>query len=136
MKQYARIIEHGIVLQDFSGIHEPEEGLSAIAQARAFMETQPQGEVLLLTDATGSVFNQDIAEAMRELAEHHKPWVRASVVIGLSPLMRLFFRAVVAATGRDIRALDSRTAAIAYLVARRAKLSAPSTAAGASRRKP
>jgi hypothetical protein len=136
-RQYAYLIEHGIVLQDFAGITNPEESMQAIAYAREFMESQPKGEVLVLTDAHGAAFNTDIASAMQELAEHHKPWVLASVVIGLTPLMRLAFRAVVLATGRrDIKALESRTAAIAYLLARRRKFSAPSTAAGASRQKP
>lgn len=135
--RYARIIEHGIVLQDFAGIVDPAESLRAIAEARAFMETLPLGEQLVLTDARGAVFNTDIARAMHGLADHHTPWVIGSVVIGLTPIMRLAFRAIVAATGRDIKALDSRTAAIAYLLARRRrKFSGLASGGGASPQKP
>ena len=133
---YARIIEHGIVLQDFAGIVDPNESLIAIRAAKDFMETQPKGQVLVLTDARGATFDMQIAKAMHELADHHTPWVIGSVVVGLSPTMRLVFRAIVTATGRDIKALDSRTAAIAYLLARRRKFNALASAAGASPRKP
>ena len=134
---YARIIEHGIVLQDFAGIIDPQESMIAIKAARDFMETLPKGGVLVLTDAKGAVFNAEIAKAMHALADHHKPWVTGSVVIGLTPIMRLAFRTIVAASGRDIKALDSRTAAIAYLLARRRKyLSGLASGAGASQQKP
>jgi hypothetical protein len=119
LSKYCRIIEHGIVLQDFAGIVDPQESMQAIADARAFMETLPKGEVLVLTDATKAVFNREIAGAMQGLADHHTPWVLASAVVGLTPLMRLAFRTVVLASGREIKALESRTAAIAYLLGRR-----------------
>ena len=136
MTDRVRVIEHGIVLQDFSNVHTTEEGLALIAQAKTFMETQPKGEVLVLTDATGSIFNQQISDAMKDLAQHHKQWVRASALVGLTPLMRLAFRAVVSSLNRNIKALESRTAAVAYLLARRASASGPSKAVDASRQKP
>ena len=119
MSKYCSVIEHGIVLQDFSSIRDPRESLEAIADARAFMETQPKGGVLVLTDATGAPFNAEIGKAMEALAAHHKPWVLASALIGLSGPMRIAFRAIVTVTGRDVKVLESRTAAIAYLLARR-----------------
>ena len=119
MSKYAYVIEHGIVFQNFAHVTDPEESLRAIAEAREFMETQPKGDVLLLTDATGSIFNAASARAMEDLAAHHKPWVLASALIGLTAPMRMAFRAIVTLTGRDIKVLESRTAAIAYLLARR-----------------
>ena len=119
MSKYCRIIEHGIVLQDFSGIRDPLESIRAIADAREFMETQPQGEVLVMTDVKGAPFNAEIAQAMQDLAAHHKPWVLGSVLVGLTGPMRLAFRAITTVTGRDIKVLESRTAGIAYLLGRR-----------------
>ena len=37
MSERVRLIEHGVVLQDFSGIVDPAEALGAIAEACAFM---------------------------------------------------------------------------------------------------
>ncbi|HXN55339.1 MAG TPA: hypothetical protein VN874_03650 [Myxococcales bacterium] len=139
MSDRIRIIEDGIVLQDFSGVRDPDEVLQLIAEAREFMERQPRGEVLVLTDVTGLKFNQKVIDAMRSLAEHHREWLRASAVVGLTPVTRLIERAVVAITGRDHRAegypSESRASAIAYLLSRRAS-TGPSTAERAFPRKP
>ena len=134
MSDRIRLIEHGIVLQDLSGITSPSEALALIAEARAFMETRPRGTALVMTDVTGVSFNQEVVEAMKDLAAHHQPWVHASALVGLTPLMRIIYRAIVALTRRDIRVCGSRIEATAYLQAR--AVSAPSTGAGASRQKP
>ena len=133
MSERVRVIEHGIVLQDFT-YADPIEARAAIAQARAFIETLPRGSVLLLTDVTGSSFDQGVVDAMRELAAHHKPWVKASALVGLTPLMRVLYRAIVALTGRDIRIFETRAQAMGHLVSR--SVSGPSTPPGASPQKP
>jgi hypothetical protein len=115
-----RVIEHGIVLQDFSGLRVPADVVLFIGEARAFMEKQPKGEMLVLTDFTDSTFDREVASAMRTLAEHHKPWVKASALVGLTPLMRMIYRSIVALTRRDIHVCETRAAAVAYLVGRRA----------------
>ena len=134
MSERVRIIEHGIVLQDFSQVTEPRLALPLIAEASRFMESQPQGEVLVLTDVQGSSFNEEVIAAMKGLAEHHKPWVRASALVGLTALMRVIYRAVVALTRREIHVCETRAEAIAWLLSKR--VSAPATSAAASRRTP
>ena len=134
MSERVRVIEHGIVLQDFSRVSEPALALPIIAEAVRFMETQPRGEALTLTDVTGSNFNDEVISAIKALAEHHRPWVRASAIVGLTPLMRIIYRAVVAITRREIRVCDSRAEAIAYLLTKR--ISGPATSGGASPRTP
>jgi hypothetical protein len=116
------VIEHGVILQDFSGVTDPADSMLIIANARRFMETQPRdGKRLVLTDVTGSIFNQEVVDAMKELAVHHRPWIRASALVGLSPLMRVVYRAIVALTRREIRVCESRTEAMAYLLAKAAE---------------
>jgi hypothetical protein len=114
-----RIIEDGIVLQDFSGLRVPADIVLLIGHARDFMEKQPKGEMLVLTDFSDSTFDREVANAMRALAEHHKPWVKASALVGLTPLMRMVYRSIVALTRRDIHVCDTRAEAIAYLLRRR-----------------
>lgn len=103
-----------MVLQDFSGIRTPEEALRGIDEARQFMKTQQPG-VLLVTDVTGASFDKRVLEAMRELAAHHKPYVRASAIVGLSPLARVAHAAITRFTGRTIRAFDDLEAAKDWL---------------------
>lgn len=99
-----------MVLQDFSGIRSPEEALHVIEEARQFMRTQQPG-VLLVTDVTGASFDKRVLDAIRELAAHHKPYVRASAIVGLSPLARIAYGAITRITGRTIRAFDDLEAA-------------------------
>jgi hypothetical protein len=110
------VIEHGIVLQDFSRLQSAVDALAVVAQARAFMARRPPTQsTLVLTDVTGSTFNQEVVDAMRGLAEHHRPYVKASVLVGLTPIMRVLYRAVVALTRRNIVVAESREKAIAIL---------------------
>jgi hypothetical protein len=128
-----RTIERGIVLFDFSNITDTQAALSVIAEARAFVQMRPRdGTTLLLTDVTGSTFNQAITEALRKLAADNKPYARASAIYGVTPLMRVLLRAIVALTGRDIRIFAGRAEAVAYLAA----FNAPASAAPVSPRKP
>src|SRR3954469_7792264 len=111
-----RVIEHGIVLQDFSNVADPQAALAIFDEARQFMARRPPDKsTRLVTDLSGSNFNQKVVEGIKRLGEHHRPYVGASAIIGVSPIMRVVWRAVVALTGRDIRLFESREQAIAYL---------------------
>jgi hypothetical protein len=104
-----------IVFQDFSQVTTVEEGLRAIEDARAFVERQP-GAVLVLTDVTGSTFDQRVVDAMRDLAQHHKPFVVASAIVGLSPIQRVVYATIVKITGRVIRPFTALEEAKDWLV--------------------
>ena len=120
-----RIVEHGIVLLDFSGIAEPDKELHHSAEAKRIIATQARGQALVLTDVTGSTFSQAAIESLKDLVQHNKPYVRASALVGLSALTRVVFRAVMALTRRDIRVFESRSAAIAYLLSKRVEPALP-----------
>jgi hypothetical protein len=115
-----RIVTHRgtpIVFQDFSEVSTVEEGLRAIDEARVFVERQRQpAGVLLLTDVSGSTFDQRVVDALKELAQHHKPFVAASAIVGLSPIQRVVYATVVKITGRIIRPFTTRDEAMDWLV--------------------
>jgi len=116
-----RIIDHGIVLLDLSSIREPQKEAHLTDAARKLIARQPVGEALVLTDITGSTFSDAAVDALTKLAERNRPFVKASALVGLSPLTRVIFRAVVALTRRDIRAFATREEAIVYLLSHRAE---------------
>lgn len=111
--------EQGIVLLDFSGIREPDRELHQVEAARKLIAKQPRGQALVLTDVTGSSFTPASVEALDKLMRHNKPYVKASAVVGLSPITTLVFRTLLALTGRDVRPFASRAEAIDYLLAHR-----------------
>lgn len=119
MTERIRIIEHGIVLLDLSNIGEPQKEAHITDAARKLIARQPVGEALVLTDITGSKFTDAAVDALTKLAERNRPFVKASALVGLSPLTRVIFRAVVALTRRDIRAFGTREEAIEYLLSHR-----------------
>jgi hypothetical protein len=118
MTDRVRLIEHGIVLLDFSNIKEPDKELHNSAVAKALISSQGRGQALVLTDVTGSNFSQASVESLKDLVQHNKPYVKASALVGLSALTRVVFRAVMALTRRDIRVFESRKEAIAFLLSK------------------
>ena len=121
MSDRVRLIEHGIVLLDFSNIKEPDKELHRSAEAKALIAAQPRGQVLVLTDVSGSNFSHATVESLKDLVRHNKPYVKASALVGLSALTRVVFRALVALTRREIRVFETRKEAIAFLVSKRAE---------------
>jgi hypothetical protein len=119
VSERVRVIEHGIVLIDLSGIIEPDKELHHSEHARKVIARYPLGQALVLTDVSGSNMSEASIDALKKLAAHNKPFVKASALVGLSPLTRIVFRAVIALTRRDIRAFATRNEAIAYLHSRR-----------------
>ena len=121
MTERIRIIDHGILLLDLSNIREPHKEAHLTDAARKLIARQPVGEALVLTDITGSNFSDAAIDALTKLAERNRPFVKASALVGLSPLTRVIFRAVVALTRRDIRTFATREEAIVYLLSHRAE---------------
>jgi hypothetical protein len=106
-----------ILLLDFSGISEPQQALDAIAEARAVVAQQrPDGSLLTLTDVAGSHFDSGVLKAIRELAEHNRPYVRAGAVVGLTGLMRVVYNTLIHLTGRNLRSFDDLESAREYLI--------------------
>jgi hypothetical protein len=128
------LIEHGIVLLDFTDVVNPDTERHRIEEARKFIATQPLGQALVLTDVSRSNFDQRTIEDLRKLVEANRPYVKASALVGLSALTRVIFRAVMALTGRQLRAFETREQAIQFLLSHR--LNAPASAAAASPRTP
>jgi len=134
MSDRVRIVEHGIVLLDFSAIGDPDGHVHLGDEARKLIAAQGPRSALVLTDVTGSAFTEGAVNRLRDLAKDNKPYVLASALVGLSALTRIVFRAIVALSGRDIRPFATRSEAINWLLARRAI--SRSSAAAASPQKP
>jgi hypothetical protein len=119
VSERVRIIEQGIILIDLSGIAEPDKELHHSEFARRLVAKQPLGQALVLTDVTGSKASEAAIDALKKMAAANKPFVKASALVGLSPITRLIFRAVIALTRRDIRPFANRSEAIAFLLSQK-----------------
>lgn len=115
-----RFIEHRgrrILLQDFSGITDPDEALATIDEAIAFVdELTPDGSLLVLTITLGSHYNREVMDGLKALGQHHTPYIRASAVVTDSGLHRVGIWAVSKFTGREIESFSDPEKAKDWLV--------------------
>lgn len=118
-----RLIMHNgvqIVLLDYSGLRDIEEGLREIAKTKAFVAGLPKnGSHLTLTDATDTAYDKRVLEAMKDLTAHNKPYVKAAAVVSHSPIHRAAVAMVALFSRRNLTTFDTRAEALAWLVGQR-----------------
>ena len=61
----------------------------------------PPKSLLVITDITNTGYDTDVASMFKEYATHNTPYVKASAVVGASPLQRIILRAIITLTKRD-----------------------------------
>ena len=113
-----RFVEHKgrqILFHDFSNLLKVEDALAAIAESRAIVRKQPPNSVLTLTEVTGSRFNREIVEALKELTKGNKPHVKAGAIVGMTGIQRVVYIAVTQFTGRRLPTFDTVLEAKDYL---------------------
>jgi tRNA A37 N6-isopentenylltransferase MiaA len=119
MEDRIRFIVHEdrrIVLLDFTDLTEEAETLRWIEAARDFFDHQvPEGKLLTLTDGTGARYTSAVMEALKQLAAHNKPYVRAGAAVTTSRLHRVVIAAVAVFTGRHLPVFPARAEALAWL---------------------
>lgn len=81
--------------------------LPIIERAKTTIAAQPPKSVFTLTDVTGTGFNVEISDAMKNFVAHNKPYVAASAVVGVTGLKQIIFNAVMTFSGRQLHAFDS-----------------------------
>ncbi len=107
-----------IVLLDYTGLTDEAETLVEIAKSREFMgKLKPDGTHLTLTDGTDAHYTPKVLEALKELATHDKPFVKAGAVVSNSRLVRVVVAAVAVFTGRHFPVYETRDEALEYLLA-------------------
>jgi hypothetical protein len=86
-----------------------DEYVDVLRQGAAAVTREPAGSVLLATVVTRARYGAGAAEHIKTYSRAIRPHVRASAVVGLSPLQRIIFNAVrpfLHATVRDFATLS------------------------------
>ena len=104
-----------ILLIDVSGCSAAEVEMIFRATPE-LVTTLPPASVLVLTDYTGSSFNQDTVRAIKETAVFNKAYVKKSAVVGASSLPPDFNKDVRNFSHRKFPAFETREEAMAWLV--------------------
>jgi hypothetical protein len=71
-----------------------DEYVALLRQGSAFVAQEPEGSVLLATVVTRARYAAGAAEHLKAYSRAIRPYVKASAVVGLSPLQRVIFAAI------------------------------------------
>jgi hypothetical protein len=114
--QWQTVGTRPLLLIDLSYATDHAETLAAVAYARQLVPTHAPARILTMTDVTAIRYNADIVQAIREMADHNKPYVEWGAVIGLSALLRTIYQLARRTSGRtNLRTFDTREEGLAWL---------------------
>jgi hypothetical protein len=104
-----------ILYLDFSNCNV-NEVFEVIDTAKKVIRVQQQNSVLTLSNVTGTHYNRDAVQALKDFAHGNKPFVKAGAVIGIDGLKKILYDAVMKFTGRNLPAFDDFEKAKDWLV--------------------
>lgn len=118
MKPYEWIDKNGqSILLMYIASRDSAELQEKVRVIKTEIARQPKGSVLAISDVAGGRFSTEITNILKNFAEHNRPYIRKSVVIGMSLFQRVVYQTVTRMTGRDIEVKGDLTEAIQYLTA-------------------
>jgi hypothetical protein len=117
-----KISHHGcsILFTDYSNFIDFEEWKELLDAERKLMPSEQPGSVLALAVFTGSRFSASVFSAIKELAVHNKPYIKASALVGLSSLQEgIFLKGIERTADRTFGSFGTIEEAKEWLVERR-----------------
>jgi len=97
-----------ILFTDYSNFITFDEWKVLLDEELSLMPNEPLGSVLALAVFTGSRFSASVFSAIKELAVHNKPYIRASALVGLSSLQQgVFLKGIERTADRSFGLFDS-----------------------------
>ena len=97
-----------ILFTDYSNFITFDEWKVLLDAERQLMPKEQLGSVLALAVFTGSRFSANVFTAIKELAIHNKPYIKASALVGLSSLQQgVFLKGIERTSDRSFGLFDS-----------------------------
>ena len=109
-----------ILFTDYSNFITFEEWKVLLDAERQLMPKEQLGSVLALAVFTGSRFSASVFSALKDLAVHNKPYIKASALVGLSSLQQgIFLKGIERTADRSFGLFDTVDQAKDWLADRR-----------------
>ena len=107
-----------ILCMDIAGLQSKDkpEFLEIVKRAKEIIRKQPPKSLLVITKVTETGFDSEVANLIKEYAQHNTPYVKASAVVGIAGWAKIILTAVKALTGRDFHLADTMEEAQEWLV--------------------
>ncbi len=122
MTRLRKITHRGlpILFTDYSTFTAPADWHALIDAERKLMRNESLGSVRALAVFTGSRFSTEVFEAIKQLAVENKPHVKASALVGLSPLQKeIFLKGIERTSERSFGLFETIDEALDWLVAQK-----------------
>jgi len=86
-----------------------------VAEAKLYISQRPPKSTLVITNVINTGFDTEIANIIKEYAQHNTPYIRASSVVGVTGWAKIILTTVKAVTGRDFHLADTMEEAKEWL---------------------
>ena len=97
-----------ILFTDYSNFITFDEWNALLEAERQLMPKEKPGSVLALAVFTGSRFSASVFNAIKELAVHNKPYIKASALVGMSSLQQgVFLKGIERTADRSFGLFDT-----------------------------
>jgi hypothetical protein len=94
---------------------DTDEILVHVEQGMQKISRQPPKSVLHITNVTNTGFNTDVTNIIKEYAKHNTPYIKASVIVGLTGLQKIIYTGIKALTGREFYLASTMDEALQWL---------------------
>ena len=107
-----------ILCMDIAGLQSKDKPdfLECVRQAKEIIRKQPPKSLLVITKVTDTGFDSEVANIIKEYAQHNTPYVKASAVVGIAGWSKIILTAIKTLTGRDFHLSDTMEDAQEWLV--------------------
>ena len=105
-----------ILFQSFKDEKDPAIITDRLHKVKEHILIQPDKSILLLSDVTNTYYNPELISIMKNFSRAITPHVKASAMVGITGITKIFFNALVKLTGREIKAINSLEEARDWLV--------------------
>jgi hypothetical protein len=97
-------------------IRDKPEFQKLVEQAKYNISQYPPKSALVITNVKETGFDTEIANMIKEYAQHNTPYVKASTIVGISGWAKVILTAVKVVTGRDFHLVDTMEEAKDWLI--------------------
>jgi hypothetical protein len=107
-----------ILYTDYSNFSDWKDWKALIDAERALMPAEPLGSVRAIAVFTGARFTTDVVDAIKQLAVHNRPHMKASALVGMSEFQQsVFLKGIERTSDRTFGLFDTVPEALDWLVA-------------------
>ena len=120
LRNRVRIDKHlgkDVLRTDYSHLKTAEEIYAVIEHSWNALSKRPPQSLLSLIDVTEIFFDTEIVTRLRDAAKKNEPYIRATAIVGVTGLKRVFIPVIAAFSKREFKLFDTTEEALKYLVA-------------------